>query len=284
MRKAKLNAILYMNIPRIHRGKKNLSERVLFATGKNGKTPDYRIYRLNSREIISVLLVGIGCILSLAWLFYRKIWVAVIFSPLLIFLLKWEAERKKEARRHRLAIEFRDGMQALASALRAGYAVENAFLQAERELLRIYGKDSLLTPEFALIQRRLHMNETVESALADLAERSDLEDVWEMTQVFSIAKRSGGKLPEILQKTARTLEEKGRLEEEIRTLMAAKRLEQRMMCLMPAVILAYVGMTGSEFLIPLYQGTSGRVIMTVCLGLYGFAVWMGERIMKIEVL
>ena len=230
-------------------------------------------------------MIGVGSlgILILAWLFYRKLLAGLIFSPILTLLLKWEAKRRNEIRRRRLAGEFRDGMQALASALRAGYSVENAFSQAERELTRIYGDDGLLSPEFALIRRRLHMNETVEAALADLAERSGLEDIRDMAQVFAIAKRSGGRLPEILQKASGALEEKGRLEEEIQTLMTAKRLEQRLMSLMPAAILAYVGLTSPDFLAPLYQGVGGRMVMTVCLIVYGLAVWLGERIMKIGV-
>ncbi len=173
-------------------------------------------------------------------------------------------------------------MQSLASAMSVGYSPENAFGQAQRELAGIYGEKGLLVWEFSLIRRRLAMNQTVEEALGDLASRSGIADIQEMSQVFSIAKRSGGSLPEILRATARTLEEKGQLEEEIRTMLAGRRLEQRIMCLMPAGILLYMTLANPGFLDPLYEGVAGRIVMTLALGVYGLAIWLGEKMLKVS--
>lgn len=173
-------------------------------------------------------------------------------------------------------------MQALASAMSSGFSAENAFRQARRELTRIYGENSMLAEEFAVIGRSIGMNRPVEAGLRDLAERSGLSDVEELAEIFAIAKRSGGSLPRILRTSARTMEEKSRVREEIRTLMASKRLEQRIMCLMPAGILVYVGLASPGLLTPLYQGLTGRAIMTGCLAVYVLAVWWGEKIMEVE--
>ena len=170
-------------------------------------------------------------------LFYDSWMVGLILFILLIPLLKVERERLQKKRKRQLARQFRDGMQALAAALSAGYSVENAFAQAVQELQRIYGAGELLPQEFAGICRKMEMNLPVEGLLQDLAERSGLPDVQEFAAVFSIIKRSGGPLPEMLRGVTRTMAEKGELEEEIRTLMAGKRMEFMLMCVLPALIL-----------------------------------------------
>ena len=202
---------------------------------------------------------------------------------LLLPLLKAERERLRRKREHRLARQFRDGMQALAAALSAGYSVENAFAQAAQELQRIYGAGELLPKEFAGICRKIEMNLPVEGLLQDLAERSGLPDVQEFASVFSIIKRSGGPLPEMVRGVTRTMAEKGELEEEIRTLIAGKRMEFLLMCALPALILVYVRLGNPGFMDPVYTGLRGRLFMSVCLAVYALAVWLGQRMVQIEV-
>lgn len=248
----------------------------------NGGLPDYRIYELSVRETVEILVSGVLILLGISWLFYRTLRAALLLSPLLVLALEQEKKRRRQRRQEQLARQFQDGMQALASAMSSGFSAENAFRQARRELIRIYGENSMLAEEFAVIGRSIGMNRPVEEGLRDLAERSGLADVEELAEIFAIAKRSGGSLPRILRTSARTMEEKNRVREEIRTLMASKRLEQRIMCLMPAGILIYVGLASPSLLSPLYQGPTGRVVMTVCLAVYILAVWWGEKIMEVE--
>lgn len=127
------------------------------------------------------------------------------------------------------------------------------------------------------------MNLPVEGLLQDLAERSGLPDVQEFAAVFSIIKRSGGPLPEMLRGVTRTMAEKGELEEEIRTLMAGKRMEFMLMCVLPALILVYVRLGNPGFMDPVYTGLRGRLFMSACLAVYALAVWLGQRLIQIEV-
>ena len=87
--------------------------------------------------------------LTMGILFYDSWMIGLILFILLIPLLKVERERLQKKRKRQLARQFRDGMQALAAALSAGYSVENAFAQAVQELQRIYGAGELLPQEFA---------------------------------------------------------------------------------------------------------------------------------------
>lgn len=217
---------------------------------------------------------------GIAWLFYRSAWALIPLSPLVALSLMAGRNQRREERRRQLAVQFREGLTALCAALSAGYSVENATAEAARELRSMYGEEGLMVREMELLGRKIGMNCPVEKAFGELAERSGLEDIRQLADVFAIAKRSGGDLVKILGKTAGTLRTRSQLREEILTLMAGKRLEQRIMSVMPAAVLLYVNLGNPGFTDPLYQGIGGRCIMSVCLVVYGLAVRWGSRIVN----
>ena len=186
-------------------------------------------------------------------------------------------------RREALAGQFRSGILSVASALTAGYAIENAWQVAAKEMDSVYGERSEIARELKGICRKLSMNRTTEEAVRELAERSGIAEIRQFAEVFAAAKRTSGSLAPILRDTAELLGRKLQVTEEIRTLAAAKRLEQHIMDGMPALILLYVNLGSPGFTDPLYTGITGRLVMTTCLAVYGFAVWLGERILQVEV-
>ena len=218
--------------------------------------------------------------ISISSIFYGSLLPTLIFVLAFPLFLKAYKKILLERRSNRMRRQFRDGINALASALRAGVASENAIDQAIGQMRGIYGDDAELVREFQVIKSKLSMNATIEAAFSDLAVRSGLDEIRELSEVFAIAKRSGGSLPDILQHTVSIIDSKQRVIEEIETMMTGKRLEQRIMCLMPLGIILYMNITSPGFMDPMYSGLSGRVIMSVLLAIYVFSVFLGERIMK----
>ena len=82
-------------------------------------------------------------------------------------------------------------MQILASALKAGYSVENAVRETEKDLRPLYPKDSRIRREFIRMIHELDMNLTAEQVLKDMAGRIQQEDVDNFVTVFATAKRTG---------------------------------------------------------------------------------------------
>ena len=73
------------------------------------------------------------------------------------------------------------------------------------------------------------------------------------------------------------------VKKEIETTLAAKKSEQAIMSLMPAGIILYLQVSSPGFLSVLYGNPFGICAMTVCLGIYAAAYWMGRKIVDIEV-
>ncbi len=250
---------------------------------KGRESRSYKAYVLNKREKFLCLGLTLGISGLVAWLFYRNIF-AMAGSAFLYFPVKKAAMahfQKKRARE--LLFQFKEMLQMAATALKAGYAMENAFVQAREEFVRLYGEKTIMAEEFAYINHQVRLNVTLESLLEDLAERSGIEEISSFSQVFGFAKRSGGDFRKIFQSTVDKIGQKAEVKREIEVVVAAKRMEMNIMNMVPFGILLYVGVTSPEFLEPLYGNWLGAGVMTVSLGVYGCAMKIAGKIVEIEV-
>lgn len=244
---------------------------------------NYKEYILNWKEKILCMGIAVGFAGMIAWLFYRNKYV-IVGAVFLYILVKKEVQNYLfRKQKNEMLIQFKEMLQMASAALKAGYAMENAFVCAREEFVRLYGEKALMAKEFAYINHQAELSITLESLLEDLAKRSGIEEISNFSQVFGFAKRSGGDYMKIFQNTVDKIGQKAEVKREIEVVIAAKRMEMNIMNLVPFGILFYVGITSPEFLEPLYGNWFGAGIMTVSLIVYGCAMGIGERIVDIQV-
>jgi tight adherence protein B len=70
---------------------------------------------------------------------------------------------------------------------------------------------------------------------------------------------------------------------EIEVMVAGKKMEQQVMNLIPLGIILFLQISSGDYMDILYHNPLGVCCMTICLGVYCFAMWMAEKIMEIEV-
>lgn len=242
-----------------------------------------RIFRLNVLEIVMTMLAVAGISFLISYLFYDCIWVMAggvfLLYPALVVVNKY----KEKQRRKKLNLEFKDYMYGVSSALLAGYSVENAFLEAQRDVKELYGEKSILLQELGNLKSRLLMKENLEKILKDFASACGSEDIESFVEVFCYAKRSGGDFLGIIQTTIRRICDKIEVSEEIQTTIAQKNLEQKVMCGVPVIVLLFFKFSSPEFIGLLYGNILGILVMTGALILYGVSVFWGAKIVEIEV-
>ncbi len=244
---------------------------------------DYSISRFTAKETAIYLLQSIFIMGAVNYLFFENLWA---FLPLLVFppfYLKWKKKEQIRKRKKRLAETFRDALNAMNTAVQAGYSAENAVRMALKDLERLYRTDEDIVKEFRFMDYQMQVNIPLERLFLDFGERSGIEDIENFAAVFLTLKRTGGDLPEILQKTARMLSDKIDVKREIETVLAAKKMEQFVMSLMPAGIVLYLKLISPGFLDVVYRNIPGTFFMSVCLAVYALAFCLGRRIVDIEV-
>lgn len=140
-----------------------------------------------------------------------------------------------------------------------------------------------MAKELVHIENGLTLRKNLVDMINDFAMRSHIPDIWNFAEIFSIAHRSGGDISHIMSNCAYLIKEKLNLEEEIININTSKQYEQKIMNIMPYALIIYMNITSKDFFSVLYEGITGRIVMSICLTLYILAIRLGRKIMDIEV-
>ena len=216
-------------------------------------------------------------------LFFDSFWGMVLGPAILLIVWKKTIARKLEERSKKIAMEFQTMLKNVSSSLLAGFSLENAFVEAEKELKQMYGETSYMYLELQNINKKVGMNIPIEEPLEDLAERTGMEDIYNFIDILSFAKRAGGNFVEIIDNTINKMWAKYETSREIDVAISAKKLEQKVMSVIPIVLLAYMKLTSAEYMSVLYGNVAGVLFMSVCLLAYGGAIRLAGKILQIKV-
>ncbi|MCR4656387.1 MAG: type II secretion system F family protein [Lachnospiraceae bacterium] len=244
---------------------------------------NYGIYRLKPTEAARFfleycLIAGIS-----AYLFYDSIWAFFILIPFSGIFLKKKRKELIAGRKKELVKEFKDMILSVSTALSAGYSIENSFIEAHKDMINLYGEDSIICEELKELLRQTELGNSIEKVLSDFSFRTDIEEIKDFSEIFSIAKRNGGDFSKMITHTVNIMREKDETEREIEVLLSGKRFEQKIMGIIPLIIIFYLRFSTGSFMNVLYHNPVGIASMSVCLVIYGFSYFLSERIAAIEV-
>ena len=245
---------------------------------------DYDFYSLTKIERLMSIMAAATAILGTAYIFYRSIPISLLLTPLALLYPRVRTREIIRERKAELNLQFREALYSIASSLSAGKSIELALRDAGKELQIQYpDPDTFILVELQQIIGRIEMNDTVEEAILDFALRSHLEDIVNFADVFSICKRTGGNLVQVVKNTAEIISEKMDVRQEIDVLLTEKRLEYKVLNLMPVFIVLMLSTGAEEFMSPVFTEPIGRIAVTFSLLLFAGAYFVSKRIMDIEV-
>ena len=252
-------------------------------SGKDEGLTDYRIFRLNSRDVCVVFITALAAAAITAYIFYKSIAAFFLLLPVTgtVAFLYFRMEFRKR-RDERLAVEFKDSISSISGYISAGYSLENAFLEVYKEKLEGSDRSSPMLSELSHIAKGIRLNMSIEELLTDFSIRSANDDIRSFVQVLNLSKRSGGDLREIVERTAGVIRDKVQVREDIRTATQAVRFEQNIMSVIPIFIILYIDLSSSGFLGPLYNGVAGRAVMTAALIMMAASLIISRKISDIR--
>lgn len=243
---------------------------------------NYEVYHLSRWERTKVLGIAAIGIILVTRLFYDNYWGLLGYPFLVVFLWKRSKEKGRHKRKEQLLREFMDALRVVNTSLSAGLSIENAWMEAKKEILALHGNGAMYM-ELQGLEQQLALSHTVEEWLSEFAERSGVDSIQSFADVFSYAKRCGGNLTVIVDRTTQQMREKFDTEAEIQVLLAKRRLEQKVMEVIPVLILGYLRLSSGDYMEALYGNLLGAAIMTGCLIVYGISIYWANQILAIEV-
>lgn len=238
---------------------------------------------IGRRELAAASVKASAVILAMAYVFYDSILAVPFLIPLWALYLRECVMDISEKKKQQFLEQFRESIQAVSAALKAGYSVENAIREAQKDMAPMYDEDSRIRKEYSRMIRQLDMKMTLRSVLEQFAHRSGQEDVENFVTVFTASQKSGGDSISVIRSSVRLISERIDTEREIRNMIASQKLEFHIMCIVPFGIILYMKAAFGDFLSVMYGNPAGIMIMTICLLVYTAAYLTGRKLIKIEV-
>ncbi len=251
--------------------------------GEKGILMDYEKYSMTIKDWGIVILKSFMATVIIAYLFYDSPVVCIIFPIVFLCFKKSVKHDGIQRQKQELTEEFMNVLKILSANLLAGYSIENSWKEAESEMRMMYGENSLMLLEIVDMNRQIRMNQTFETVLGNFAARTGIEDIENFADIFSFAKRSGGKFVDIIESTTYRMWSKYDTCRQIDVAVSAKRLEQQLMNYIPVVLLAFLKIVSKDYMSALYGNMIGVIFMTVCLAAYAVAIRLAGRFLSIDI-
>lgn len=242
-----------------------------------------KLYKNIDYEIIMYSTLVFICVFICSFIFFNKVFVSCVISIIGIpIFIKKVIGLVKVKRNKLLEKQFCEILQIMASFLVAGRSPELIFIDVVNEFDNINGQYALIIKEFKLINRQLSFNYTIEEALEAFARRSQNKDIQSFASAYTICQLSGGNLVELVRNTSLVLRVKLETEDEIKLLLTLPKFNHKILTIMPFVLLGLLRVSSPEYIAPLYNSTTGILIMFIVASIMVIAWFLGEGISNIK--
>jgi len=227
-----------------------------------------QILRLN---LCALLLLAAAGYWAGGVLFSALAAVAGFFSP---SLLVWFYRRRRLLR---FNAQLADGLQQMASALRAGFTLHQAIDQVGRE------GNIPLRQELGLLIKEVKLGLPLDDAMAAMAKRVGSEELDLMATSTAIARQLGGNLAELFESIAATIRERFRLEGRIAALTSQGKLQGLIVAALPLCVGLFLDAYRPDLIAPMFETAYGYVLVGAIVLLQGTGFVLIRRIVTIDV-
>lgn len=269
--------------------KKNLLENLLKKLslkkgGNLGKQElNYNKYEYDLKVYLRYVAIALFYAMLFVYTFYRNVFLYFLSIPFCFVYPLIKKEELIQKRKKDFLLQFKEALLILSAFVSAGYSIENSIKESINELKLIYGETSLIVSEFSLLNNKLKINKSIEQAIEELADRVALEEVSNFSMIIRIAKRSGGNLIDIFERSIKVISDKISIKEEIITFISSKIFEQKIMNIFPIIMILYINFSSPNYFKTMYTSLIGRVVMSISLLIYILAIYVSKKIMDIRV-
>ncbi|HAI11627.1 MAG TPA: hypothetical protein DCM28_07970 [Phycisphaerales bacterium] len=180
-------------------------------------------------------------------------------------------------RNEKLEAQLTDGINVLASGMRAGLNLGQSF-----ELL-VKNTQGPIQQEFGQLMREYQMGLDLTHAMHNAANRIKLQNYRLLFTALEMHRQRGGDTAQSLDRIAESVREIQRLEGKLDALTAKGRSQAWMMAVMPIVFLFMMLSIDNESTMLLFTEPVGRILLLIAAGMVGMAFLWIRKIMAVDI-
>ena len=182
---------------------------------------------------------------------------ALIAAPIGYMLPRFWLSFKRSSRLNKLSKQLPDTVQLIASSLKAGFALLQAFEAASDRA------PEPMAGELGRTIRDVSLGSNMEEAIAGWGQRIPGPDLEIIVNAILIQRSVGGNLGEILDNVGHTMRERERLQGEIRALTAQQRLSGFVVGGLPIIVGGAFSLLNPDYMSPLFNEPIGNAILAL---------------------
>lgn len=252
-----------------------LGDRVLGPEARTGLSGALEGAGVDLRPGEFVVGVAAAAVLAVAagWLLLSPL-VGLVAGAFVPVAARVALRQLAQRRRTRFADQLAETLLLLSGSLRAGHGLAQAVDTVAREA------ESPTAEEFRRLTVETRLGRDFVEALWAMADRVGSEDFSWAVQAVEIQREIGGDLAEILDTVADTIRDRTRIRRQVTALSAEGRISAWVLMVLPFALAGIVSVTNPAYLEPLFDSTTGYVLIAVGAALLAAgAVWL-RRIIK----
>lgn len=251
----------------------------------NPNMPVYYKCHMKKGEHVLAYLVCSLLISGIAYLFYHLVPISVVIGfGAGFYLEKIYANSTVKKRMAALRLQFRDFLESMSVAARAGNVEVMALKSALKDLKISYSAKADIVREIENILLQYEKGGIeLKYLFEDFADRSNLEDIRSFATIYSVIEGKNDRFGDIVSQTSEIIGDKIEIEQEIQTVIASAKSETNMMLLMPVVIVVAMSLMGTGFMDALFTTFAGHAAATVALAFFGISYVLAIKSSDIKV-
>ena len=153
------------------------------------------------KQTVWTVLETASTLVLTAWLFFDFALISVLLVLYLPLALYGKGKERKRKEKWELNLAFKDALVCLENNLAVGYSAESSIRETVKNLEQLYEKEHEICREFRRMVKQMDLGKGVEDAFSEFGDRSGVEDIRQLADIFSVVKRTGGNLSVVLRQT-----------------------------------------------------------------------------------
>lgn len=225
----------------------------------------------------SLIVLGVG-LLGMALGTLRSNLLVGLGLALVLGLIPIAYVRRAISRRRRaLTDQLPDTLTMLVGGLKAGYGLSQAIEVVSDEL------PPPTSTEFRRVLRAMHLGVPLPTALGDMANRVQSDDLDLVVTAITVQSELGGNLAQVLDTIGETIRERIRILREVRVLTAQQRLTGYILALLPVGLAIGLALLSPGYFEPFFEPGPSRLIPIAAVVMMVVGFILIGRIVDIEV-
>ncbi len=182
----------------------------------------------------------------------------------LVVLLRLYLTARISARDRLFETQLTDAMDLAARSLRAGHPLPGAFQLIAEETA------APVQTVFAELCQRHGMGASLDESLREIAARTPSEDMKLFATSVAIQMRAGGNLADLIDRLAKVVRERMRLNRRLRVLTSQTNMSKRVLIALPFLVFILFNLINPEYMSAFYETRPGQLLLAV--GASGLAI------------